>query len=308
MARDFLAIPAAGAGVERTFNISRDFVSYRRHNLKGPTVRLLMLTMAIDKFNLRESYKSIQMSEEWESPNPDEDDDQDELAGEANYISDDEENSQDGASDEDNENEDALMEDAQESEKNSDNDYDISTEEDDSDDDDDSSDNNDEATRPKKRTKYHHTVDRSQQSLRPYLTSAPEKTDDSQHPYLQSRPAPTRSDTAIRLEVSPRSESATQTPLHRQSVHESPKFDIPSLRPRGLTRAIAENKAAAKQRRAQLLKSSAGPSKVLPNSFQTPLKPTYGRPSSTTSFEIIIPSPSPARSMVGSIKGKERAV
>jgi hypothetical protein len=302
MARDFLAIPAAGAGVERIFNISRDFVSYRRHNLKGPTVRLLMLIMAIDKFNLRESYKSIQMCEEWESPNPDEDDDQDELAGEANYISDDdEEEPQDTTNDGDGASMDEQAESVQESEEDSDNDYDRSTEEENSTDNDDDSDN-DETTRPTKRMKSHHKIDRSQQSLRPFLISALEETNRSEHPVAA------QADITARLDASPCSGSASQTPLNRQSVHESPKFGTSFLRPRGLARAIAETKAAAKQTEARMLRSSAGPSKVVQNPFQTPLKPVQSRPSSIASLEVVIPSPSPARSVVGSIKGKKRAV
>src|SRR5205814_9819476 len=42
MARDILAVPASGAGVERLFNIARDICNFRRGRLHGETIRKLM--------------------------------------------------------------------------------------------------------------------------------------------------------------------------------------------------------------------------------------------------------------------------
>lgn len=44
MARDFLAVPIAGVGVERVFSIARDVVPYRRNSLQSTTIRDIMLT------------------------------------------------------------------------------------------------------------------------------------------------------------------------------------------------------------------------------------------------------------------------
>lgn len=57
IARDFLAVPAAGVGVERLFNSARDIISYRRHNLKPATIRLLMMLMCMDRFDLKEEFR-----------------------------------------------------------------------------------------------------------------------------------------------------------------------------------------------------------------------------------------------------------
>jgi hypothetical protein len=43
MARDLLAIPMAGVGIERVFNYARDICHYRRGQLKPDTIRALML-------------------------------------------------------------------------------------------------------------------------------------------------------------------------------------------------------------------------------------------------------------------------
>lgn len=43
MARDLLAIPLSGVGVERKFNIARDVCHYRRGHLKGKTIEEIML-------------------------------------------------------------------------------------------------------------------------------------------------------------------------------------------------------------------------------------------------------------------------
>ena len=57
MAREFLAIPASGVGVERLFNQARDICTYRRHRLKLETLRLLVILMCIDSFNLKEEHR-----------------------------------------------------------------------------------------------------------------------------------------------------------------------------------------------------------------------------------------------------------
>ena len=57
MAREFLVILASGVSVERLFNQARDICTYRRHSLKPETVRLLVMLMCIDSFNLKEEYR-----------------------------------------------------------------------------------------------------------------------------------------------------------------------------------------------------------------------------------------------------------
>jgi hypothetical protein len=70
MAREFLAIPASGVGVERLFNQARDICTYRRHSLKPETVRLLVMLMCMDSFNLKEEYRlstaANDLEDEWE--------------------------------------------------------------------------------------------------------------------------------------------------------------------------------------------------------------------------------------------------
>jgi hypothetical protein len=59
MARDILAIPASGAGVERLFNCARDICHYRRGQLKAETIRDLMLHLCSSKFDLEQSQIEI---------------------------------------------------------------------------------------------------------------------------------------------------------------------------------------------------------------------------------------------------------
>jgi hypothetical protein len=54
MARDFLAIPAAGVGVERLFNVARDICTFRRYRLRPETIRMLMMIMSVDKFEMKQ--------------------------------------------------------------------------------------------------------------------------------------------------------------------------------------------------------------------------------------------------------------
>jgi hypothetical protein len=55
-------------GIKRLFNIVRDFISYRRYYLKGDTIRLLIILITLDRFNLRDSLYEIEISKEWEEP------------------------------------------------------------------------------------------------------------------------------------------------------------------------------------------------------------------------------------------------
>ena len=50
LARDVLAIPASGAGVERLFNSARDICHYRRGQLEPETIKDLMMWMCATRF------------------------------------------------------------------------------------------------------------------------------------------------------------------------------------------------------------------------------------------------------------------
>ncbi|KAI2964925.1 hypothetical protein CBS147323_6033 [Aspergillus niger] len=52
LARDLLAVPATGAGVERLFNSARDICHYRRGSLHEKTIQDLMMHMCAQKFTL----------------------------------------------------------------------------------------------------------------------------------------------------------------------------------------------------------------------------------------------------------------
>lgn len=52
MARDILAIPATGVGVERLFNIGRDTCHYRRNRLNGKTIENIMLIKYADRIGV----------------------------------------------------------------------------------------------------------------------------------------------------------------------------------------------------------------------------------------------------------------
>lgn len=54
LARDFLSVPATGAGVERLFNSARDICHYRRGSLQLSTIQDLMLLMCGIRFDLEE--------------------------------------------------------------------------------------------------------------------------------------------------------------------------------------------------------------------------------------------------------------
>jgi hypothetical protein len=51
VARDYLAIPASGIGVERLFNTARDVITYRRHRLQPDTVSKIMLAVCANRFD-----------------------------------------------------------------------------------------------------------------------------------------------------------------------------------------------------------------------------------------------------------------
>lgn len=54
LARDVLAIPASGAGVERLLNSARDICHYRRGHLKSCTIKDLMMWMCTSNFELEQ--------------------------------------------------------------------------------------------------------------------------------------------------------------------------------------------------------------------------------------------------------------
>ena len=54
MARDTLAVPASGVGVERLFNMARDICHYRRSRLKAETISKLMIMKHFDNVILQE--------------------------------------------------------------------------------------------------------------------------------------------------------------------------------------------------------------------------------------------------------------
>lgn len=52
MARDILAIPATGVGVERLFNVGRDTCHYRRNRLNGDTIQMIMLIKYFERIGI----------------------------------------------------------------------------------------------------------------------------------------------------------------------------------------------------------------------------------------------------------------
>ncbi len=49
MAKDILAIPVAGVGVERIFSIARQICSYQRNRLDAETIMQLMIVRSFDR-------------------------------------------------------------------------------------------------------------------------------------------------------------------------------------------------------------------------------------------------------------------
>jgi hypothetical protein len=52
MARDVLAIPATGVGVERLFNVGRDTCHYRRNRLDGNTIQMIMVIKYFERIGI----------------------------------------------------------------------------------------------------------------------------------------------------------------------------------------------------------------------------------------------------------------
>jgi hypothetical protein len=84
-----LAIPAAGVGVERLFNSSRDICHYRRGRLHPDTIRLLMMKLCMTRFELAEDLRVIKAELPAES-DCESDSDSDDCDTDFLYISDDE--------------------------------------------------------------------------------------------------------------------------------------------------------------------------------------------------------------------------
>jgi len=64
MARDVLAVPATGVGVERLFNMARDICHYRRSHLKPESIRGSMMVKMFDKIELEDELVALAESEE----------------------------------------------------------------------------------------------------------------------------------------------------------------------------------------------------------------------------------------------------
>lgn len=60
IARDFLAIPVAGVGVENLFNSARDICHYRRSQLAPDTIEASITQMCNDRFQLKEEFLFLQ--------------------------------------------------------------------------------------------------------------------------------------------------------------------------------------------------------------------------------------------------------
>jgi len=91
VARDFLAIPAAGVGVERLFNVARDICDYRRHSLKPDTIRLLMMLTCAENLSMKEEYRLLLAATDLEDTATDDEDQEDHFDEEdrvTNLISD----------------------------------------------------------------------------------------------------------------------------------------------------------------------------------------------------------------------------
>ena len=57
IARDFLAVPASGVGVENLFSTARDVCHYRRNRLAPETIEAIMIQMSTDRFELKKDYE-----------------------------------------------------------------------------------------------------------------------------------------------------------------------------------------------------------------------------------------------------------
>ena len=90
IARDLLAIPAAGVGVERLFNSSRDICHYRKRRLNPDTIRLLIIKLYITRFELAEDLRVIKAELPYESDSESDNDSDDDCDLDFRYISDNE--------------------------------------------------------------------------------------------------------------------------------------------------------------------------------------------------------------------------
>jgi hypothetical protein len=64
IARDYLIILTANVGVKRLFNIAKDIYFYRRYYLKLTIIRVLVITMCINRFLLLEELDNIKVIKE----------------------------------------------------------------------------------------------------------------------------------------------------------------------------------------------------------------------------------------------------
>lgn len=88
MARDFLAVPASGVGVENLFSTARDVCHYRRNRLAPKTIEAIMIQMSADRFELKQEYAFLEDDDHDEQKDVGYEDLNVEL--EVNYISDEE--------------------------------------------------------------------------------------------------------------------------------------------------------------------------------------------------------------------------
>lgn len=61
MARDILAVPISGVGVERCFNMARDVCHYRRGHLSAVTIRKVMMIKHRRRTHLQPEYESMEI-------------------------------------------------------------------------------------------------------------------------------------------------------------------------------------------------------------------------------------------------------
>lgn len=57
IARDFLAVPASGVGVENLFSTARDICHYRRNRLAPETIEAIMIQISNDRFEMKRDYE-----------------------------------------------------------------------------------------------------------------------------------------------------------------------------------------------------------------------------------------------------------
>lgn len=77
VARDFLAIPVSGVGVESLFSISRDVCHYRRSRLSGNTIEAVIKLLMADRGAIAKEFEELKQEEE---------DDDDEQAQASDYL------------------------------------------------------------------------------------------------------------------------------------------------------------------------------------------------------------------------------